>query len=342
MEFNSYPRIGINGFGRIGFCALRICVELGIPVVAINVRRNPKKVAQVFKYDSVHGKFKGKVEPGENELIINDDMHVRLTRFDNPEDIPWKELGVEYVIDCTGKFLTLEKAMGHIKAGAKKVILSAPSKDPDPKAIPMFVMGVNEDTYTSDMDIVSNASCTTNCLAPLAKVINDKFGIESGLMTTVHAMTSKQKCVDDHSDKEDDRTEREGHNIIPSTTGAAKAVGKVIPELAGKLTGISMRVPVEDGSVVDLTVNLKTATTYQEICEAVKEASETYMKGIIHYTEDDVVSSDCIGDFCPCTFDAKAGLMLTPTFAKLIAWYDNEMSYTYQLLSLIWYMNSIG
>ena len=335
MNFNSSPRIGINAFGRIGFCALRLCVEKGIPVAGINASRTAEDIAILFKRDTTHGTFAGTVEfEGDDDLFING-SHIRITHERDPEKIPWKELEAEFVVDCTGKFLTQDLAKAHLIAGAKKVIMSAPPKDDTP----MFVMGVNEETYSTEMDIVSNASCTTNCLAPLAKIINDNFGIESGLMTTVHAMTSKQNVIDEFN-KKDRRIGRSGNNIIPSTTGAAKAVGKVIPELKGKLTGMSMRVPVIDGSVVDLSVNLKTPASYEAICEAVKDASEKDLKGIVAYITDELVSSDFIGNLVTCNFDAKAGIALSPTFVKLIAWYDNEMGYTNQLLNLARYMYS--
>ena len=334
MNLNSNPRIGINGFGRIGFCALRLCVKKGIPVVAINASRTAGELAHLFKYDTTHGTFDGTVEyQGDDELFINGSL-IKITHERDPKAIPWKELEVEYVIECTGAFLTKEKAKAHLIAGAKKVILSAPPKDDTP----MFVMGVNEEKYSPDMDIVSNASCTTNCLAPLARIIEDNFGIESGLMTTVHAMTSKQNTVDGFNAK-DRRIARAGSNIIPSTTGAAKAVGKVIPELQGKLTGISMRVPVIDGSVVDLSAILKTPTDYSSICEVIREASQTSMKGIVSYVTEPLVSCDFIGATCTCNFDAEAGLAITPTFVKLIAWYDNEMGYTNQLINLVRYMH---
>ena len=332
---SNYPRIGINGFGRIGFCVLRLCTKLNLPVVAINASRTSEELAYLFKYDTVHGFFDGYVGARDDELIIKDN-HIRLTHERDPEKIPWKDLGVDYVIECTGKFLTQETASAHLRAGAKKVILSAPPKDDTP----MFVMGVNEETYSPTMDIVSNASCTTNCLAPLAMIINDNFGIESGLMTTVHAMTSKQNAVDGYSAK-DPRIARAGSNIIPSTTGAAKSVGKVIPSLKGKLTGISMRVPVMNASVVDLSVNLEKETTYAEICATIKAASTGYMRGVVDYIEGPVVSSDFIGNICTCNFDATAGLAISPTFVKLIAWYDNEMAYTNQLLRLINYMRYV-
>ena len=337
MNFNSRPRISINGFGRIGFCTLRLCVEKGIPVVAINASRTAEDIAMLFKHDTTHGSFNGTVEwDGDDDLFING-SHIKITHERDPKEIPWKKLEAEFVVECTGKFLTKELASAHLAAGAKKVIISAPSKDDTP----MFVMGVNEEKYSPDMDIVSNASCTTNCLAPLAKIVNDNFGIESGLMTTVHAMTSKQNPIDGFNAK-DRRIARSGNNIIPSSTGAAKAVGKVIPDLKGKLTGMSMRVPVIDGSVVDLSVNLKNPADYETICQAVKTASENEMKGVVNYVTDELVSSDFIGNLVTCNFDVKAGIALSPTFVKLIAWYDNEMGYTNQLLSLATYMHYLG
>lgn len=333
MNFNSSPRIGINGFGRIGLCALRLCVEKGIPVAAINASRTAEDIAILFRRDTTHGAFAGTVEfEGDDDLFVNG-SHIKITHSRDPEQIPWKELEAEFVVDCTGAFLTKELAKAHLTAGARKVIMSAPPKDDTP----MFVMGVNEKNYSPNMDIVSNASCTTNCLAPLAKIVNDTFGIESGLMTTIHAMTSKQKVIDEFN-KKDRRIGRSANNIIPSTTGAAKAVGKVIPELKGKLTGMSMRVPVIDGSVVDLSVNLTTPASYEAICEAVRIASENEMKGIVNYITDELVSSDFIGNTVTCNFDVKAGIALSPTFVKLIAWYDNEMGYTSQLLDLARYM----
>ena len=333
MSFNPTPRIGINGFGRIGFCALRLCVQKGLPVVAINASRTAEQIGRLFMHDTIHHTFDGDVRwEGDDDLFVNG-SHIKITHKRDPLEIPWKELEVEFVIECTGQFLTKDKANAHLIAGAKKVVLSAPPKDDTP----MFVMGVNEETYSPSMNIVSNASCTTNCLAPLAKIVHDKFGIESGLMTTVHALTSKQGTVDGFNAK-DRRIGRSGNNIIPTTTGAAKAVGKVIPELNGKLTGISMRVPVLDGSVVDLSVNLKTPTDYDSICSAIREASQTDMKGIVSYVTDPLVSCDFIGNLCTCNFDAAAGLAITPTFVKLIAWYDNEMAYTNQMLNLVQYM----
>ena len=333
MTYDYCPKIGINGFGRIGFCVLRLCIKLNLPIVAVNASRSAEEIAYLFKYDTVHGFFDGTVEWADDEIIINDYTHIRLTHERDPEKIPWKDLGVEYVVECTGKFLTQETASAHLRAGAKKVILSAPPKDDTP----MFVMGVNDEVYDPKMDIVSNASCTTNCLAPLAMIINDAFGIEYGLMTTIHAMTSKQNTVDGYNAK-DPRIARAGSNIIPSTTGAAKSVGKVIPELDGKLTGISMRVPVMDASVVDLSVILTHGTTYEDVCKAVKEASEGYMKDIVGYCDGPVVSSDFIGNLCTCNFDAGAGLAISPKFMKLVAWYDNEMAYVFQLIRLIRYM----
>ena len=336
-----YPKIGINGFGRIGFCTLRLCCELGLPVVAINADRTAKQIARKFKNDSVHGRYPYPVRWDNDLALVEIDTRtqhyvIKIYSERDPEKIPWKDSGVEYVFDTTGKFLTRDTASAHLRAGAKKVIISAPAKDDTP----MFVVGVNESSYLDEQyDIVSNASCTTNCLAPLAKVIHDNFGIVSGLMTTVHSVTSKQQAVDKCSKKDEARDDRDLSNIIPSTTGAAKAVGKIIPELNGKLTGISMRVPTSDVSIVDLTVNLATPTTYEEICRVIKEASQDDMFGIINYIDEPLVSSDFIGNVVPCNFDVGAGIMLTPTFVKLCAWYDNEMSYTYQMLMLYKYMS---
>ena len=287
------------------------------------------------KYDTVHGKFDGTVEARDGMLVVNG-KEIKVYNEMDPHNIPWGEVGVEYVLECSGVFTTLEKAQAHIDAGAKQVVISAPSKD-----APMFVMGVNNKEYKPEMNIVSNASCTTNCLAPLAKVINDKFGIKDGLMTTVHSTTATQKTVDGASKKDWRGGRAAAANIIPSSTGAAKAVGKVIPELNGKLTGMSFRVPTVDVSVVDLTCNLVTPTTYEEICKAMKEASENEMKGIIGYTEDPVVSSDFISDPHTSIFDATAGIMLTDTFVKLVSWYDNEWGYSNKLVDLACYIASV-
>lgn len=322
-------KVGINGFGRIGSLVLRALLEKeGVEVVAINGTNGPKHMAYTIKYDSVHGRYDGEVSVEGQDLII-DGHRIRTIAERDPKNINWKELGAEYILECTGQFLTKELAQAHLDNGAKKVIMSAPSKDDTP----MFVMGVNDDELTADIDILSSASCTTNCLGPLAKVINDNFEIEEGLMTTVHAATASQKTVDGSSSKW--RSGRSAlNNIIPASTGAAIAVGKVIPELQGKLTGMAFRVPVADVSVVDLTVKLKKPTTYEEICKVVKEASEGSMKGVLGYTEDDVVSSDFIGESNTCVFDAKAGIMLSPTFVKLVAWYDNEMGFSHKLADL--------
>ena len=330
-------KVGINGFGRIGKLAFTAaCGKPEIEVVGIN---DPFLTADymeyMLKYDTVHGKFPGEVSSEENTLIVNG-KKIAVYACSNPAEIPWSECGAEYVIESTGVFTTMEKASAHFKGGAKKVVISAPSAD-----APMFVMGVNHKTYSSDMNIVSNASCTTNCLAPLAKVINDAFGLEQGLMTTIHSYTATQKIVDGAS-KKDWRGGRGGaSNIIPSSTGAAKAVGKVIPELNGKLTGMSMRVPTADVSVVDLTCTLKTPATYDQICEAIKAASEGELKGILGYTEDPVVSSDFIHDSHTSIFDKDAGIALTDRFVKLVSWYDNEWGYSNKICDLIIHMASV-
>ncbi len=326
-------KVGINGFGRIG--KLTFQAALGKEEVEIVAVNDPfitaDYMAYMVKYDTVHGKFNGEVKGEENTLTING-KDIKVYNEMDPHNIPWGELGVEYVLECSGVFTTLEKAQAHIDAGAKRVIISAPSKD-----APMFVMGVNNDQYDSSMNIISNASCTTNCLAPLAKVINDNFGIKDGLMTTVHATTATQKTVDGASKKDWRGGRAAAANIIPSSTGAAKAVGKVIPSLNGKLTGMSFRVPTVDVSVVDLTCNLGKPATYEEICEVVKKASENEMKGIIEYVDDLVVSSDFINDEHTSIFDAKAGIQLTDTFVKLVAWYDNEWGYSNKLVDLAIY-----
>ena len=330
-------KVGINGFGRIGRMVVRRALEHPeIEIVGINDLCPADYLAYMLKYDSMHGKFPGEVKAEDGVIIINGKrIHVSAER--DPANLPWKDLGAEYVIESTGLFLTKEKAQGHIAAGAKHVVMSAPSKDDTP----MFVTGVNLDKYTSDMQFVSNASCTTNCLAPIAKVLNDSFGIADGLMTTVHSITATQKTVDGVSLKDWRGGRAASGNIIPSSTGAAKAVGKVIPELAGKLTGMSMRVPTLDVSVVDLTVNLKKAATYDEICAAMKEASEGELKGVLGYTDESVVSSDFLGDPHTSVFDAKAGIALTDTFVKVVSWYDNEMGYSDKLLCLIEHMYSV-
>lgn len=323
-------KVGINGFGRIGRFVFRASVERDdIEVVGINDLIDVEYMAYMLKYDSTHGRFKGEVEVKDGNLVVNGNT-VRVTAERNPEDLKWDQVGAEVVVESTGLFLTDETARKHITAGAKKVVMSAPSKD----ATPMFVSGVNFDAYEGQ-EIVSNASCTTNCLAPLAKVLNDKWGIKDGLMTTVHATTATQKTVDGPSVKDWRGGRGAGQNIIPSSTGAAKAVGKVIPQLNGKLTGMAFRVPTPDVSVVDLTVNLENSATYEEICEAMKEAANGNLKGILGYTEDDVVSNDFIGETCTSIFDAKAGIALTDKFVKVVSWYDNEIGYSNKVLDLV-------
>ena len=319
-------KIGINGFGRIGNLAFQAALEKSeIEVVAIN---DPfiatDYMAYMVKYDTMHGRFKGEVSARDGKLVVNG-KEIKVYNEMDPKNIPWGNDGVEYVLECSGAFTTMDKAKAHLEAGAKKVIISAPSKD-----APMFVMGVNNDKYTTDMNIISNASCTTNCLAPLAKIINDNFGIKDGLMTTVHSTTATQKTVDGASKKDWRGGRAASGNIIPSSTGAAKAVGKVIPELNGKLTGMAFRVPTLDVSVVDLTCNLEKPATYEEICAAVKKASENELKGIVEYVEDEVVSSDFLNDEHTSIFDSKAGISLTDTFVKLVAWYDNEWGYSHK------------
>ena len=325
-------KIGINGFGRIGRFVFRASTERDdIEVVGINDLLPVDYMAYMLKYDTMHGRFNGTVDYDmEKSLLIVNGKPIRVTACKNPAEIGWGEVGAEYVVESTGLFLTQEKAQGHIEAGAKYVVMSAPSKD----ATPMFVCGVNADTYAGQQ-FVSNASCTTNCLAPIAKVLHEKFGIKEGLMTTVHSTTATQKTVDGPSMKDWRGGRAASGNIIPSTTGAAKAVGKVIPELNGKLTGISMRVPTLDVSVVDLTCNLEKAATKEDICKAMKEAAEGELKGVLGYTEDAVVSSDFLG--CPLTsiFDANAGVYLTDNFVKVISWYDNEIGYSHKVLDLI-------
>jgi glyceraldehyde 3-phosphate dehydrogenase len=327
-------KVGINGFGRIGRLVFRAAQEReDVQIVGINDLIDVDYMAYMLKYDSTHGQFKGEVEVKDGKLVVNGNA-IRVTAERNPADLKWSEIGAEYIVESTGLFLTKEKAQGHIDAGAKKVVMSAPSKDDTP----MIVMGVNEGTYTSDMVFVSNASCTTNCLAPLAKVVNDNWGIEEGLMTTVHATTATQKTVDGPSMKDWRGGRGAGQNIIPSSTGAAKAVGKVIPELNGKLTGMSFRVPTPDVSVVDLTVRLSKGATYEEICAKMKEAAEGDLKGILGYTEDSVVSNDFIGDARTSIFDAGAGIQLNDKFVKLVAWYDNEWGYSNKVVDLLQYI----
>ena len=330
-------KVGINGFGRIGRMVFRASINHPeIEIVGINDLCPADYLAYMLKYDTMHGQFQGTVESTENSIIVNG-HEIPISAERNPADLPWGKLGAEYVVESTGLFLTQEKAAGHLAAGAKKVVMSAPSKD----ATPMFVCGVNLDKYTTDMNFVSNASCTTNCLAPIAKVLNDKFGITDGLMTTVHSTTATQKTVDGPSLKDWRGGRAAAGNIMPSSTGAAKAVGKVIPELNGKLTGMSMRVPTLDVSVVDLTVNLAKPATYEEICAAMKEAAEGELKGVLGYTDEAVVSSDFLGDTRTSIFDAKAGIALTDTFVKVVSWYDNEVGYSNKVLELIKHMYSV-
>jgi glyceraldehyde 3-phosphate dehydrogenase len=323
-------KIGINGFGRIGRMVFRAAAAReDIEVVGINDLLDVDYLAYMLKFDSVHGRFQGTVEVKDGKLVVNGKA-IRITAERDPANLKWNEVGAEVVVESTGFFLTKETAQKHIDAGAKKVVLSAPSKDDTP----MFVCGVNTDKYAGQT-IVSNASCTTNCLAPVAKVLNDKFGIEKGLMTTVHAATATQKTVDGPSMKDWRGGRGILENIIPSSTGAAKAVGKVIPELNGKLTGMAFRVPTSDVSVVDLTVNLKTEASYEDICAAMKEASEGSLKGILAYTEEAVVSTDFRDETCTSIFDAKAGIQLDKTFVKVVSWYDNEWGYSCKVLDLI-------
>jgi len=330
-------KIGINGFGRIGRLVFRAAVnDPDAEIVGINDPFiDAEYMAYMLKYDSVHGRFKGAAEGSNGKLVVNG-RAINVYAASAPQEIPWAECGARYIIESTGVFTTLEKAAAHFKGGAQNVLITAPSKD-----APMFVMGVNQDQYRKEMTIVSNASCTTNCLAPLAKVVHDKFGILEGLMTTVHATTATQKTVDGPSKKDWRGGRGAASNIIPSSTGAAKAVGKVIPALNGKLTGMSFRVPTADVSVVDLTCRLEKAAKYEDIKAAVKAASEGPMKGIMGYTEDDVVSSDFIGESCTCVFDAKAGIALNDHFVKLVAWYDNEWGYSCKVMDLAMHMAAV-
>lgn len=333
-------KVGINGFGRIGRFVFRAAQERNdIQIVGINDLCPVDYLAYMLKYDTMHGKFEGTIEAdvANSQLIVNG-KKIRVTAEKDPANLAWDKIGADYVVESTGLFLTKEKAQAHIKAGAKYVVMSAPSKDDTP----MFVVGVNEKTYVKGTQFVSNASCTTNCLAPIAKVLNDKFGIKDGLMTTVHSVTATQKTVDGPSMKDWRGGRAACGNIIPSSTGAAKAVGKVIPALNGKLTGMSMRVPTLDVSVVDLTVNLAKPATYEQICKAMKEASEGELKGVLGYTEDAVVSSDFLGDKRTSIFDAKAGIALTDTFVKVVSWYDNEIGYSNKVLDLIAHMASVN
>lgn len=331
-------KVGINGFGRIGRFVFRAAQKRSdIEIAGINDLLDAEYMAYMLKYDTMHGRFDGTVEVKDGNLVVNGKT-IRVTAEKNPADLKWSAIGAEYVVESTGLFLTKEKAQGHIDAGAKYVVMSAPSKDDTP----MFVCGVNTDKYVKGTQFVSNASCTTNCLAPLAKVLHDNFGITDGLMTTVHATTATQKTVDGPSAKDWRGGRAAAGNIIPSSTGAAKAVGKVIPELNGKLTGMSFRVPTLDVSVVDLTVNLAKPATYAEICEAIKKASEGELKGILGYTDEDVVSSDFLGDTRTSIFDAKAGIALTDTFVKLVSWYDNEIGYSNKVLDLVAHMAKVN
>jgi len=330
-------RVGINGFGRIGRLVFRRAVsQEGIEVVAINDLIDVDYIAYMLRHDSTHGRFQGTVEVNNGALVVNG-KPIRISAQRSPADLRWDEVGVGTVLEATGFFLTDETAREHLKAGARKVVISAPSKDDTP----MFVMGVNHSSYAGQ-EIVSNASCTTNCLAPIAKVLHDNFGIASGLMTTVHATTATQKTVDGPSVKDWRGGRGAAQNIIPSSTGAAKAVGRVIPALNGKLTGMAFRVPTPDVSVVDLTVNLERPTSYEAVKAAMKAASEGPMRGILGYTEDEVVSTDFLGESCTSIFDAGAGIALTETFMKLVAWYDNEWGYSCKCVDLIRHINSAG
>ncbi len=332
-------KVGINGFGRIGRLVFRAGLKNpNIEFVGVNDPfMTPDYCAYMLRYDTVHGRYNGDIKVTENSIIV-EGKEVKFYAEKDPANIPWAACGAEYVVDSTGVFTTTEACQAHIKGGAKKVVISAPAKD---KETPTFVMGVNHEKYTKDMTVVSNASCTTNCLAPLVKVVHEKFGIKEGLMTTVHATTGTQKTVDGPSKKDWRGGRAAAGNIIPSSTGAAKACALVIPEMKGKLTGMSMRVPTLDVSVVDLTVSLEKATTYEEICKALKEASEGELKGILGYTDEMVVSSDFVGDPHTSIFDEKAGIMLNDHFVKLVSWYDNEWGYSNKVLELIEHMNKV-
>jgi len=325
-------RVGINGFGRIGRLVLRASLShSNLVVVAVNDPfLDPDYMRYLFEYDSVHMRFKGTVEVNTNNHLVVNGHEITVFTERDPANIDWKSVGADYVVESSGVFTSVEKASGHLKGGAKKVIISAPSED-----APMFVVGVNENEYKKEYNVISNASCTTNCLAPLARVIHEKFGIVEGLMTTIHAATATQAVVDAPNKKNRRLGRSTGNNIIPSSTGAAKAVGVVLPSLKGKLTGMSFRIPTLDVSVVDLTCKLAKETTYDEIKKAIKEASETYLKGILGYTEEEVVSNDFLGDSRSSIFDANAGIMLNPTFVKLVSWYDNEWGYSNRVLDLI-------
>ena len=328
--------IAINGFGRIGRLVFRAAINNpNINIVGINDLIDANYMSYMLRYDTTHGRFNGEVSLDGKDLIVNG-KKIRVTSERDPSNLKWNEINADYIVESTGLFLTEDSAKGHITSGAKKVIMSAPSKDDTP----MFVMGVNNSSYSSEMDFVSNASCTTNCLAPMAKVLHDNFGIESGLMTTVHAATASQKIVDGPSMKDWRGGRAAFSNIIPSSTGAAKAVGKVIPSLNGKLTGMAFRVPTVDVSVVDLTVNLSKETNYEEICSAMKNASENELKGVLGYTDEAVVSTDFLGDSRTSIFDSEAGIMLNNKFVKLVSWYDNEWGYSSKVVELIEYMES--
>lgn len=329
-------KIGINGFGRIGRLVFRAAIgRKDVQIVGINDLVEPNYLAYMLKYDSTHGTFEGDIKVEGNTMIVNG-QKIRLTAEKDPANLKWNEVGADYIVESTGLFTTIEKAQGHLKAGAKKVIISAPSND-----APMFVMGVNNKSYKNDMNIISNASCTTNCLAPIAKVLNDKWGIVEGLMTTVHATTATQKTVDGPSAKDWRGGRGAAQNIIPSSTGAAKAVGKVIPELNGKLTGMAFRVPTPDVSVVDLTCRLAKPAKYEDIKKAMKDASEGELKGILGYTEDAVVSNDFLGDARTSIFDADAGIALNDNFVKVVSWYDNEWGYSNKTVDLIQYVANV-
>ena len=333
-------KVGINGFGRIGRFVFRAAqTRNDIQIVGINDLCPVDYLAYMLKYDTMHGQFEGTIEADveKSQLIVNGNV-IRVTAERNPADLKWNEVEAEYVVESTGLFLSKDKAQAHIEAGAKYVVMSAPSKDDTP----MFVCGVNLDKYVKGTQFVSNASCTTNCLAPIAKVLNDKWGIKDGLMTTVHSTTATQKTVDGPSLKDWRGGRAAAGNIIPSSTGAAKAVGKVIPELNGKLTGMAFRVPTLDVSVVDLTVNLAKPATYAEICEAMEEASKGELAGVLGYTNEEVVSADFLGDTRTSIFDAKAGIQLTDTFVKVVSWYDNEIGYSNKVLELIAHMKKVN
>jgi glyceraldehyde 3-phosphate dehydrogenase len=328
--------IAINGFGRIGRLVFRAAVNNpNINIVGINDLIDANYMSYMLRYDTTHGRFNGEVSVDGKDLVVNGNK-IRVTSERDPSNLNWDDINAEYVVESTGLFLTEDSAKGHLSSGAKKVVMSAPSKD----GTPMFVMGVNNSSYSSDMNFVSNASCTTNCLAPMAKVLHDNFGIESGLMTTVHAATASQKIVDGPSMKDWRGGRAAFSNIIPSSTGAAKAVGKVIPSLNGKLTGMAFRVPTVDVSVVDLTVNLTKETSYEEICSAMKSASENELNGVLGYTDEAVVSTDFLGDSRTSIFDSEAGIMLNSKFVKLVSWYDNEWGYSSKVVELIEFMNS--